>query len=79
MHITVEVQADPERSDRIIANLDRMVHVVVSKCTTENQKSRETRHPHQLTHHERGSILTRGGTIERVYSDETGVLLNVSK
>jgi len=42
MHIRVEVLADPERSERIIASLGKIVHIICVKLRKEEPKSRST-------------------------------------
>jgi acetolactate synthase small subunit len=39
MHIRVEVLADPERSERIIASLGKIVHIICVKLRKEESKS----------------------------------------
>jgi L-asparaginase len=49
-----------------------------SKCAREKQNPREARQPPWPNHDEGDLFITTGGTIEKVYSERTGAVCNVS-
>jgi L-asparaginase len=71
------VFADSEQSDRIAAQLAKIVHVVSIEMLKHDKSVRKQRHEVVRKKMKAIYLITTGGTIEKVYSERTGSVANV--